>query len=82
MVTREGGMGKKKFGGAVRGCAAAAAVGGSGYQDVMARDQVQVSPEPTRPRINSCLFIPHNLLGLYSRVTRVLLGLKGSHLLN
>jgi hypothetical protein len=35
---------------------------------VMARDQVQVSPEPTRPRINSCLFIPHNLLGLYSRV--------------
>jgi hypothetical protein len=30
-------------------------VGGSGYQDGMARDQLQVIPEPTRPRINSCL---------------------------
>jgi hypothetical protein len=70
--------GKENFGGA----AAAAAVGGSGYQDGMARDQLQVSPEPTRPRINSCLFIHHSLLGLYSRVTRVLLSLKGPHLLN
>jgi hypothetical protein len=34
------------------------------------------NPEPTWPRINSCLFIHYSLLGLYSRVTRVLFGLK------
>jgi hypothetical protein len=66
----------------VRRCAAAA-VGGSGYQDGMARDrQPQVNPEPIGPRIDSCLSIHYNLLGLYSLVTRVLLGLKGPHFPN
>jgi hypothetical protein len=37
--------------------AAAAAAGGSGYQDGMARDgQSQVNPEPVGPRIDFCLF--------------------------